>query len=436
MSYSSYNEFRSLVKTQGLVTASHFSVILPSIVDGQDTKTISMQCEMSALPGLNIMTNELRAFGEITEYAYGVTYPGISMSFYVTQDFDTRTYFREWMRKVFDNDSRTVGYYTSYVKPITILVQDRSGKEVHKVVLHEAFPKSIADISLAYSDHSPLKVNVMIQYKWWSNSEASMGPPAPPTPGRASEGLANGTGVIGGINFGSAASFANPFNTNLPTSIGSGFSDISDFLPPNPFLNVGAAMAQNGPIIGADILASSNSAAKAISSSGLGAVAVPGSGSVGSTLGNLTKSMGTGFNNFGGNLVQLGRNLTELTAPVAALKGTIVTISNTTTQLGALADALGVKDSGFQKISQRLGEANAKLGPLTTIGGVSSGLSSVGASMSAINTSMGVLSKTVGNLPGATSAATESLTKLGGMVGMHSSNVNNMASELSNLDGL
>jgi hypothetical protein len=440
MSYASYNEFIGTVKSQGILGGSHFSIILPT-VGSTGTTEVSMLCEMAALPGINIMTSELRAFGEVTEYSYGITYPPVSLSFYLTGNFDTRAYFRNWMNQVYQPIDRTAGFYRDYVKPLKIILQDRAGKEVYSVVLHEAFPKTVSDISLSYSDHSPLKLNVTIQYKWWSNNSqdpqssiqkklsSSLG-------GLSNEGLSNFTGIARGLNVGGLASFASNIGLSLPTSISTALSDATNLFNSNPFLGIGAAMAQNGPTIGGNILSEVNSCVNAIKESN---IVIPGqgprSGSI--ELSTITRKLGTGFGEFGGNLAMLGKNLQQLTAPAAALRGSINSIANTTNQLNSLANALGIKNSGLSKVSSQLLGASAQLNkPLIKLGDVTGSLTGMGTGMIGIDTGLTVISNSIEALPGATRAVSDTLARLGNIIGIHSNNINNTASELSNLDGL
>ena len=427
--FSSYNEFTGYIKSTGLAIGSHFTVILPSLGSNGSTKDVSMKCEVASLPGINIMTSEIRAFGETTEYAYGVNYPPIQLTFFITNDFDVKEYFNSWLQSVFDTRTRSVGYYKDYAKPLTISMSDKEGNETYKIVLHEAYPKAINDISLAYSDNAPIKLNVSVQYKWWSNDDAE---PAEEEIMTDTESSLNFTGVVDGLNVGAQASFSNPFNSNLPTSIGAGISDVTNRLQSLPYVNVGAALVKNGPIIGSDILSISNLCSKSFYNTDL---TTPDGvfGDASKLLGNLTKSLGSGFNEFGGGLVNLGKNLTALTAPVSALKGSISSISGTLNNINSLANTLGIKNTGLSKVVTNLNRVNSKLNSVSKLSAVSAGLSGVGAGMTSINTGLRVLSETITTLPGSTSDMENTLSKLGDMIGLHSSNVNNTASELLNL---
>jgi hypothetical protein len=403
-SYSSYNKFKSFVKTEGLATGSKFNIILPKIknVIG-NLSDLSMQCEIASLPGTNIMTSEIRTFGETTELAYGITYPPINLTFFVSNKFDTKKYFEGWQNVVFNRLNRCPGYYDDYAQPITIMVSDKSGKtDTYKLVLHEAYPKSIQDISLSYSDSAPIKLSVMIQYKWWSNNDND--PMAV---------LSTRKNFIFGGNAITSEIIPNILGQGLKLT---GF----DFGG-----SIGDKLSVYGPLMGSDIGRSCNKAAFAIP--GL-TTSLP---NFASSLSGELLSFGSGFGSFGGDLVNLGRAVNgAIGAPTQAIAGSITTISGALGNINSLANAIGI-DTGLGKSVSQLNGISGSIAQLSQLNGIPGQLQSLGASVSGIQGGIEILSKRLGSIPGATTNMVKAVSDIGSKLGLHGSNIGGVGSTLS-----
>lgn len=403
-SYSSYDKFKSFVKTEGLATGSKFNIILPTIegVTG-NSSDLSMQCEIASLPGTNIMTSEIRTFGETTELAYGITYPPINLTFFVSNKFDTKKYFEGWQNVVFNRLNRCPGYYDDYAKPITIIVSDKSGKtDTYKLVLHEAYPKSIQDISLSYSDSAPIKLSVMIQYKWWSNNDND--PKAI---------LSANKGFIFGGNAITSEIIPNLFGSGLKLT---GF----DFGG-----SIGSKLLEYGPLMGSDIGKSCNKAAFAIPSL---TTPLP---NFSSSLSDRLLSFGSGFGSFGGDLANLGREVNGVVgAPTAAIAGSISTISGALSGINSLAGAIGI-DTGLGKSISQLNGISGRISQLSQLNGIPGQLQSLGASVSGIQGGMEILSKRLESVPGATTNMVKAISEIGNKLSFHGSNITSAGSALS-----
>lgn len=88
------NEFIAKVKKDGLLTASHFYVILPAI-DNYSGSKILIMCDSVNLPGWNNATSDVRIYGENREMPYMPTYPQLDLSFILDRNFEVRDYFEK-----------------------------------------------------------------------------------------------------------------------------------------------------------------------------------------------------------------------------------------------------------------------------------------------------------------------------------------------------
>lgn len=222
-------EFITHIKTIGLPTSSKFSVILPNMVDSNNTETVQMLCDGIALPGSNIMTRDVRIFGEATEMPYGITYPTIMLSFIEDANNSVRKYWHNWMEMVFNKTTRTLGYYNNYAKPIDFETFDRIGTSIFNMKLQEAYPKSIDTVQMQSGNNSIVKLNVTIIYKWHEINNGSRDPYLPTVDN--SNSWDNGTATE--FKASSAISRYNGATDNLSTvtssSFGSGAGSISAF---------------------------------------------------------------------------------------------------------------------------------------------------------------------------------------------------------------
>jgi hypothetical protein len=111
-----------------------------------------MFCDTADLPGINLMTTEIRQFGELTTLPHAPMYQPIQLSFICDSTMDVKYALEDWLDSVFDRNTRSFNYYEQYTKDIEIYITDKYGKDVHRVTLFEAYPTAIGNIQLDYSN--------------------------------------------------------------------------------------------------------------------------------------------------------------------------------------------------------------------------------------------------------------------------------------------
>lgn len=165
MSKEHFNNFISRIKDIGLPTASRFQIILP-----KGDEHLSMLIDQCNLPGLSIMTNEMRTFGELREVPYGITYPPVQISAIVDNTSSTKLYFEDWANAVFNRNTRTLGYYDNYKRDVVIQLLNKNDELIHEVKLIEAYPKTISDIALDYSNRDIIRLQVSLAFRYWERT--------------------------------------------------------------------------------------------------------------------------------------------------------------------------------------------------------------------------------------------------------------------------
>lgn len=166
MAKEDFKGFIANLKAVGLPTASRFYVIIPLATD-----TVCMMVDQCTLPGLTLMTTEMRTFGEVREAPYGITYPPVQISAIVDNNSESKLFFDNWANQVFDRETRTSGYYKDFIKDIDIVLTDKGDTPIYKVKLYEAYPKTVSDIQLDYSNKDIIRLQVSLAYRYWKRVE-------------------------------------------------------------------------------------------------------------------------------------------------------------------------------------------------------------------------------------------------------------------------
>lgn len=119
---ATFNEFITRVKTVGLPSPTHFHILIPG-----ETKLNLMLCESITLPGFSVMTDENRIYGELTELPTAPIYNAVTATFIMDNNAQPRTFFIDWLNRVFNRNTRAIGYYADYVKDVDIFITNKAG---------------------------------------------------------------------------------------------------------------------------------------------------------------------------------------------------------------------------------------------------------------------------------------------------------------------
>lgn len=173
-------DFISQVKKESLSRTNRFAISFtppktnttkPYITGASpvDLRRVILFCDQVQLPGVNFSTVQNRTFGEFRETPYEKLYDTVNMSFYVDTDLKVKLLFDGWINSIQDTITRTFSYYDQYTTDMTIEVQDINDKSRYQMKLYECYPKSISSISMDYSAKDVMKLNVTMQYKYWTS---------------------------------------------------------------------------------------------------------------------------------------------------------------------------------------------------------------------------------------------------------------------------
>ncbi len=385
--HNDINDFISHIKNVGLPTASHFQVNIPN-----GDRSVNLLCDDVFMPGMSIMTQEIRTMGEVSEMAYGVTYPPVSMTFLLDNKFECKQFIHDWMDMVYNRQSRTVGYYSDYVADITIEALDKMGNIIYAITLFEAYPKSCADIAFNNGNHEVLKLSVQFIYKYWEDSFKQT-PPKEVTPSMFNFDIADNTDL----------------NYRLETLKTKPKESFFNFDSPDN-TDIGSKLAKFGPGMGTDL----NRASKAVSASSLN-VSLPGNSQFGSQFGSSISTMGNSVAAVGNVIGDIGRSIRSATAPLAAIGGTVNSLSNTVRAVDSVLKTVGINNSGLSNISKDLNKIGGEMNKVATLGGFPGKLGALGGSMGALGGSFQTINKsfeTMSNVPDQLKKSTAKLGEL------------------------
>lgn len=166
------NEFISKVKSTGLAKTNRYKVNITSPISMRpfmgSSRLISLFCEETSLPGLNIATTQHNVMGEHRQFPYMKNYDNVSMTFYIDNDFEVKGFFDNWLKYISDDSSKITSYYSDYISPTIEIDVLPMGSEspTHTVILHEAYPKAISSMMLSANSRDVAKVTVSMNYKY------------------------------------------------------------------------------------------------------------------------------------------------------------------------------------------------------------------------------------------------------------------------------
>jgi len=168
-------DFISEIKRGSLARSNRYAVIFtpPSRVNLGSLRKVLLFCDQIQLPGVNYSTTQIRTFGEFRETPYEKLYDNLTMSFYVDNDMKIKGLFDEWIGSIQDPITRTFSYYDQYISEMKIEVQDLQNKTRYEMTLYECYPKNIGSIQLDYANKDYMKMQVTMQYKYWTATPIS-----------------------------------------------------------------------------------------------------------------------------------------------------------------------------------------------------------------------------------------------------------------------
>lgn len=170
------NKFLAEVRDKSVSRTNLFDITfsIPAIMGASSlsatSQVLSLWAEGSQLPGFNIQTDSIKRYGMGPQehVPYSIQTNDLTFNFIGDGKGEVQKYFYEWMHRIVrgDEDMRSpivsetglapyeVEFKDRYACTITITSYNEMGEPVLIYELHDAFPKSIPDISVSWGNGS------------------------------------------------------------------------------------------------------------------------------------------------------------------------------------------------------------------------------------------------------------------------------------------
>jgi hypothetical protein len=211
-------EFRSQLDDTGILQTNKYEVIItpPPGLTGSSitsvtgtanggestsfldfTRDLSYRCIGATLPGVTLRTSDVNRFGTgiLEKMPFSGAYTDIDLTFLCDRYGEVYNFWYGWLNYIFSvtGEEQSTGpvsqitpgrkFYTTeykdnYSTNIMIMVYDNSGEASIVYTLYKAFPISINDTPLSWSDNNnTIKLSTRISFREWSlNESALVGP--------------------------------------------------------------------------------------------------------------------------------------------------------------------------------------------------------------------------------------------------------------------
>lgn len=212
----SINEFKSSF-TKDLARTNKFDVAIPVpltlIPYVSSAKNLNYRCEAAQLPGRTFATLEQKTYGPIEKMPYLNTYTDIDLTFIIDDDMNQKVFFDAWMNYInplYNNNFRYKGDYSTV---LTVNQYDVTNQLSYSVNLYDAYPVSVNQMDLDWSNEAAHKLTVTFAYTYWqNNSLQALGMEL------VDAGINAVSSAIGGLNGSAVGYVQNQFNA-LPNKI-------------------------------------------------------------------------------------------------------------------------------------------------------------------------------------------------------------------------
>lgn len=196
--------FKSLAGQKGFMRTNKFQVEItkPQNLWDQSTdnvswdqntlNTVTFRCEASSLPGVQVATHEVKAYGygPFKRKPYNVTFTDVNLTILADETGEIWKFFRRWIDLVFNTSTAPIGGRTSYGNVNYLNVNYLQDYTSPKMVLHifpttwdlnkgdqapkisieffDAFPIFLGDIRLDWADNNQImKIPLTFSFSRW-----------------------------------------------------------------------------------------------------------------------------------------------------------------------------------------------------------------------------------------------------------------------------
>lgn len=141
--------------------------LLPYVSAAKDLK---YRCETAQLPSRTFATMEQKTYGPIEKYPYLNTYTDLELTFIVDDDMSQKVFFDAWMNYINPLYNYNMRYKSDYSTVITVNQYDVNNQLSYSVNLYDAYPVSMNQMDLSWSEEGYHKLSMTFAYTYWENN--------------------------------------------------------------------------------------------------------------------------------------------------------------------------------------------------------------------------------------------------------------------------
>jgi hypothetical protein len=134
-------------------------------------RNLTFRCESTQFPSRTFATTEQK-FGTnpVEKHAYQTTYNDIEISFIVSEDMSEKKFFDAWMNLINPTASFDFNYRNDYITDFYVFQYDGTQTiKTYSIALLDAFPISVNQLDLDWSNDNYHKLSVTFAYRYWKN---------------------------------------------------------------------------------------------------------------------------------------------------------------------------------------------------------------------------------------------------------------------------
>jgi len=160
--------------TSDLAKTNRFDVNVPIPIGliqyVKNTRALNYRCEAANLPGRTVATTEQKTYGPIEKFPYLSTYNDIDLTFIVDGDMNQKVFFDAWINYLNPTLSNNFRYKSDYATTLTVNQYDQSNNLTYTVALYDAYPISMNQLDLDWSNDGYHKLSITFAYTYWKNN--------------------------------------------------------------------------------------------------------------------------------------------------------------------------------------------------------------------------------------------------------------------------
>jgi len=171
---SNITDFLGSFKTD-IARPNRFDVTIPAPIPLlpyiSTSRNLTLRCESAQLPSRSFATADQKiGTNPIEKHAYQSFYGQSEMTFIVSDDMSEKIFFDAWMEYINPTITFDTNYRNDYISTLTVNQYSVDNKLTYSINLIDAFPVSVNQLDLDWSNDGHHKLTVAFEYRYWQNN--------------------------------------------------------------------------------------------------------------------------------------------------------------------------------------------------------------------------------------------------------------------------